>query len=143
MPTLSNRSKIRTKHPNQENWRLEKKKKKKNDQKRVHFAENEGRMEGCCRGGTARERGEARGRRGGKPAVQHSLNYSSTSEWVVSDGERWRGKTKREVERAERKGEEGMNGEGGEERAEEEVVAKEGARMAMAKEEGERGRDEG
>ena len=32
---------------------------------------------------------------------------------------------------------------GGEERAEEEVVAKEGARMAMAKEEGERGRDEG
>lgn len=49
-----------------------------------------------------RRRGEARGRRGGKPAVQHSLNYSSTSEWVASDGET-EGKTKREVERVGRK----------------------------------------
>lgn len=53
-----------------------------------------------------RRRGEARGRRGGKPAVQHSLNYSSTSEWVASDGER-EGKTKREVERVGRKGKRG------------------------------------
>ncbi|CAB1412389.1 unnamed protein product [Pleuronectes platessa] len=49
---------------------------------------------------SVRKRGEARGRRRGKPAVQHSLNYSSTSEWVASDG---KGKTKREVEREERK----------------------------------------
>ena len=44
---------------------------------------------------SVRKRGEACGRRRGKPAVQHSLNYSSTSEWVASDG---KGKTKREVE---------------------------------------------
>lgn len=54
-------------------------------------------------GGGERRRGEAWGRRGGKPAVQHSLNYSSTSEWVASDRE-MEGKTKREVERVERKG---------------------------------------
>lgn len=38
--------------------------------------------------------GEAWGWRGGKPAMQHSLNYSSMSEWVASDGE-MEGKTKR------------------------------------------------
>lgn len=43
-----------------------------------------------------RIRGEERGRRRGKPAVQHSLNYSSTSEWVASDRE-MQGKTKRQV----------------------------------------------
>lgn len=40
-------------------------------------------------------RGEARGgRRGGKPAVQHGLNYSSTSEWGASDGREMEGKDK-------------------------------------------------
>lgn len=41
------------------------------------------------------------GRRGGKPAVQHGLNYSSMSEWVASDGEMER---IREVERQKRGG---------------------------------------
>lgn len=47
--------------------------------------------------------GGGEGWRGGKPAMQHSLNYSSTSEWVASDRKMERS-TKREVEREERKG---------------------------------------
>lgn len=53
-------------------------------------------------------RGE--GRRGGKPAMQHSLNYSSTSEWVASDR-----KMERSTKREERNGGKGMSGEGKEE----------------------------
>lgn len=52
-------------------------------------------------GGEEERRGE--GWRGGKPAMQHSLNYSSTSEWVASDRKMERS-TKREVEREEGKG---------------------------------------
>lgn len=33
-----------------------------------------------------------RGWSGGKPAVQHGLNYLSASEWVASDGEKEREK---------------------------------------------------
>lgn len=44
-----------------------------------------------------------RGRSGGKPAVQHGLNYLSMSEWVASDGERERSGISRERrERGER-----------------------------------------
>lgn len=70
------------------------------------------------REGEERRRGEARGRRGGKPAVQHCLNYSSTSERVAADGET-EGKTKREAQREEEE-EEMMSREGEEEIEEEE-----------------------
>lgn len=50
------------------------------------------------------------GRRGGKPAVQHGLNYSSMSEWVASDGEMER---TREVGRQKRGGGIRYGGRGG------------------------------
>lgn len=44
--------------------------------------------------------------------MQHTLNYSSTSEWVASEGE-MEGKTMREVEKEGRKGDEQERKRGG------------------------------